>query len=64
MTQASSVAPSAVLVLKITLINGDLIPPKSGDYINNISPATGEVYSLIPNSEALYRHEFLRGFLH
>ena len=34
-------------------INGDLIPPKSGDYINNISPATGEVYSLIPDSDAL-----------
>ena len=33
-------------------INGDLIPPKSGDYINNISPATGEVYSLIPDSDA------------
>ena len=33
-------------------INGDFIPPKSGDYINNISPATGEVYSLIPDSDA------------
>ena len=33
-------------------INGDLIPPISGDYINNISPATGEIYSLIPNSDA------------
>ena len=33
-------------------INGDLIPPQSGNYINNISPATGEVYSLIPDSDA------------
>ena len=31
-------------------INGDLIPPKSGNYINNFSPATGTVYSLIPDS--------------
>jgi aminomuconate-semialdehyde/2-hydroxymuconate-6-semialdehyde dehydrogenase len=31
-------------------INGDLIPPKSGNYINNFSPATGAVYSLIPDS--------------
>ena len=33
-------------------INGDLVPPKSGNYINNISPATGEIYSLIPDSDA------------
>ena len=32
-------------------INGELVPPKTGDYINNISPRTGEVYSLIPNSD-------------
>ena len=33
-------------------INGELIPPKSGDYINNICPSTGSVYSLIPDSDA------------
>ena len=33
-------------------INGDLIPAKSGDYINNICPGTGEVYSLIPDSSS------------
>jgi aminomuconate-semialdehyde/2-hydroxymuconate-6-semialdehyde dehydrogenase len=36
----------------LNYINGDLTPPKSGDYINNIIPATGEVYSLIPDSNA------------
>ena len=33
-------------------INGDLIPAISGDYINNICPGTGEVYSLIPDSSS------------
>ena len=33
-------------------INGDLVPPMSGEYFNNISPSTGEVYSLIPDSDA------------
>ena len=32
-------------------INGNLISPKSRDYMNNISPVTGEVYSLIPDSD-------------
>ena len=31
-------------------INGNLVPPESGEYIDNITPVTGEVYSLIPNS--------------
>jgi aminomuconate-semialdehyde/2-hydroxymuconate-6-semialdehyde dehydrogenase len=33
-------------------INGEYLAPKSGDYIDNFEPATGEVYSLIPNSNA------------
>lgn len=33
-------------------INGEYVDPKSGDYIDNFEPATGEVYSLIPNSNA------------
>ncbi|SVB82629.1 uncharacterized protein METZ01_LOCUS235483, partial [marine metagenome] len=28
------------------------MPPKSGNYMNNVSPVTGEVYSLIPDSDA------------
>ncbi|MBW8050295.1 MAG: aldehyde dehydrogenase [Cytophagales bacterium] len=32
-------------------INGELIEPKSGKYIDNYNPATGEVYSLIPDSD-------------
>ena len=31
-------------------INGKLIEPKSNSYINNYNPATGQVYSLIPDS--------------
>jgi aminomuconate-semialdehyde/2-hydroxymuconate-6-semialdehyde dehydrogenase len=33
-------------------INGEYVAPKSGEYIDNFEPATGEVYSLIPNSNA------------
>ena len=33
-------------------INGDLVPPKSDGYINNFCHGTGEVYSLIPDSNA------------
>lgn len=32
-------------------INGKLIEPDSGKYINNYEPATGKVYSLIPDSD-------------
>jgi aminomuconate-semialdehyde/2-hydroxymuconate-6-semialdehyde dehydrogenase len=32
-------------------INGELKAPKNGQYLNNIQPATGEVYSLIPDSD-------------
>ena len=31
-------------------INGKLIGPSSNSYIDNYNPATGEVYSLIPDS--------------
>lgn len=31
-------------------INGELVPPIAGQYIDNYDPALGEVYSLIPNS--------------
>jgi len=33
-------------------INGELVPPRSGGYINNYEPATGQVYSLVPDSDA------------
>jgi len=33
-------------------INGNYCDPCSGEYIDNFEPATGEVYSLIPNSNA------------
>lgn len=32
-------------------INGELITPTSGEYIDNYNPATGQVYSLIPDSD-------------
>jgi aminomuconate-semialdehyde/2-hydroxymuconate-6-semialdehyde dehydrogenase len=33
------------------LINGKLVAPRSGNYIDNYEPATGKVYSLIPDSD-------------
>lgn len=33
-------------------INGQLLAPTSGNYIDNFHPATGKVYSLIPDSDA------------
>ena len=33
-------------------INGEFSTPISGDYIDNTNPATGEVYSHIPDSDA------------
>lgn len=32
-------------------INGELIPPAGNQYIDNYNPATGKVYSLIPDSD-------------
>lgn len=31
-------------------INGHLIPPSGDDYLDNVEPATGQIYSLIPES--------------
>ena len=33
-------------------INGELVAPVSGNYLDNYQPATGQVYSLIPDSDA------------
>jgi aminomuconate-semialdehyde/2-hydroxymuconate-6-semialdehyde dehydrogenase len=33
-------------------IDGKLVPPVSGEYIDNFNPAIGEVYSFIPDSDA------------
>jgi aminomuconate-semialdehyde/2-hydroxymuconate-6-semialdehyde dehydrogenase len=33
-------------------INGKLVEPQEGKYIDNINPAEGKVYSLIPDSDA------------
>ena len=32
-------------------INGELVAPRSGNYLDNINPAIGAVYSQIPNSD-------------
>lgn len=32
-------------------INGALLSPLSGEYLDNVNPATGKVYSYIPNSD-------------
>src|SRR5688572_15370440 len=32
-------------------INGQLVAPQAGNYIDNYNPAIGEVYSLIPDSD-------------
>ena len=34
-------------------INGELVAPQSGNYLDNYNPSKGEVYSLIPNSDLL-----------
>lgn len=36
----------------LNYINGELVEPISGAFLENINPATGEVYSLIPDSDA------------
>ena len=39
-------------MLKIeNYINGKLVPPATGKYLDNYNPAAGEVYSLIPDSD-------------
>ena len=32
-------------------IDGQLVPPASGDYLDNVNPAVGHVYSQVPNSQ-------------
>ena len=32
-------------------IGGDLVEPRSGDYVDNVDPATGEVYCQLPDSD-------------
>ena len=32
-------------------INGALVAPESGEYLDNVNPAIGKVYSLIPDSD-------------
>jgi len=40
--------------LKIqNFINGDFAEPISGNYFDNITPVTGEVYSQIPDSDSI-----------
>lgn len=36
----------------LNYINGELVPPISGQYIDNYDPAIGEVYSLVPDSDS------------
>ncbi|MFK8101909.1 MAG: aldehyde dehydrogenase [Saprospiraceae bacterium] len=33
-------------------INGELVPPQSGQYLDNVNPATAEIYAYLPDSEA------------
>lgn len=37
----------------LNYINGELVEPINGKYIDNYNPSTGKVYSLIPDSEEL-----------
>jgi hypothetical protein len=36
----------------LNYINGELVGPNSGAYIDNYNPAVGRVYSLVPDSDA------------
>lgn len=36
----------------LNYINGELREPKSGSYLQNVNPATGEIYSHIPDSDS------------
>ena len=35
----------------LNFINGEFVEPSSREYLDNISPITGDVYSLIPDSD-------------
>ena len=36
----------------LNYINGELVEPIKGKYLDNYNPATGKVYSLVPDSDA------------
>lgn len=36
----------------LNYINGELVPPQADQWMDNVNPATGQVYSLIPDSDA------------
>ena len=36
----------------LNYIDGEMIPPMDGEFLDNVNPATGKVYSLVPNSKA------------
>ena len=36
----------------LNYINGELVEPKKSEYFDNIEPAKGKAYSLIPDSDA------------
>jgi aminomuconate-semialdehyde/2-hydroxymuconate-6-semialdehyde dehydrogenase len=36
----------------LNYIGGELLPPQDGEFLENVNPATGEVYSLVPSSKA------------
>ena len=44
--------PNPLMEKLSNYINGNLVDPTSGIYFDNINPATGQVYSQIPDSEA------------
>ena len=35
----------------LNYINGELVEPINGNYLNNYNPSNGEIYSLMPDSE-------------
>lgn len=37
----------------LNYINGELVPPASGSFLDNYDPATGRVYSVVPDSDSV-----------
>ena len=35
----------------LNYIDGELVEPDSGNYLDNYNPSTGKVYSLVPDSD-------------
>ena len=47
------ITPKKHIVQKLkNYINGQMVAPVAGQYIDNYNPATGAVYALIPDSDA------------